>query len=203
MYKLSIIFNLLFLLFLLNPVLPQGEIYQIGDENNYAAAVKTDKFKYYAATQEYDNWCWAACIQMVLNYQGLYVDQCLIVKKAFGIEQCVNKPADCSTIQTGTNGWGINGKTVKAVVDFSASTFELVDQLAYKNPVIIGLNMPGQNIGHAYVLTAVFFQYDYNQKKVPYKVVLRDPWPTNPSRHEFEWNDFVRRINCITYVTLN
>jgi len=181
----------------------QGEVYQIGEENNYAAAVKTEKFQYFAAKQESDNWCWAACIQMVLNYQGLYVDQCPIVKKAFNINQCIDKPADCYTIQTGTSGWNINGKLVKARVDYNASVFKLIDQLAFKDPVIIGLNMPGQSVGHAYVLTAVFFQYDSNQKKKPYKVVLRDPWPSNASRQEFGWNDFVSRINCITYVSLN
>ncbi|MFZ4671945.1 MAG: papain-like cysteine protease family protein [Flavobacterium sp.] len=194
---------LLFFCFSFNITFGQGEIYQIGDENNYAAAVKTEKFQYFAATQEYDNWCWAACIQMVLNYQGLYVNQCSIVKKAFNINQCVNRAADCNTIQTGTSGWNINGRVVQARVDFSASVYKLIDQLAFKDPVIIGLNMPGQNVGHAYVLTAVFFQKDSNQKKIPYKVVLRDPWPTNPSRHEFGWNDFVSRINCITYVSLN
>lgn len=181
----------------------QGEVYQIGDANDYAAAVKTEKFQFFIAEQNYDNWCWAACIQMVLHYQGQKFDQCSIVKKALRMTSCINQPADCYTIETGATGWTINGRVVKARVDFTPSAFELIDQLAFKAPVIIGLNMPGQNIGHAYVLTAVFFQYDSNNKKIPYKVVLRDPWPSNPSRKEIGWNDFIKRINCITYVTLN
>jgi len=179
----------------------QGRIFQIDRKNNYAAAVKTERFKFYAAAQEENNWCWAACIQMVLDYQGSYIDQCTIVKKAFGTPQCINQPADCYTIEDGIDGWTVNDKVINGEVDFSPSAHELIDQLAYRNPVIIGLNMPNQNIGHAYVLTAVYFRYDSNNKKIPYRVVLRDPWPENPSRQEFGWNDFVSRINCITYVT--
>ena len=201
MRKVSLYTVILFLL--AREAQGQGEVYQIGDGNNYAAAVKTEKFQYFAASQQQDNWCWAACIQMVLNYQGAYIDQCSIVKKAFGLSQCFNKPADCYTIQAGTSGWMINERSIQAEVDFSPTVFKLIDQLAYKDPVIIGLNMPGQSVGHAYVLTAVFFQYDQNKKKVPYKFVLRDPWPTNQSRQEFSWSDFIGRINCITYVTLN
>lgn len=184
----------------------QGRIFQLGAGNDYAAAVKSDQFHFYASEgrQENDMWCWAACIKMVLDYQGARrIEQCEIVKKAFGISQCVNRPGSCYNIEDGASGWVIDGKRVSASVDFSPSAFELVDQLAYKNPVIIGLNMPGQNVGHAYVLTAIFFRYTAQDKKVPYKVVLRDPWPTSPSRQEFAWDDFINRINCITYVTLN
>lgn len=182
-------------------VFSQGRIFQIDSRNDFAAAVKTEKFQFYEAFQNEDNWCWAACIQMVLDYQGLFVDQCTIVKKAFKTSRCVNRPADCYTIEDGVDGWSVNNRQIEGEVDFSPSAYELIDQLAYRNPVIIGLNMPGQNIGHAYVLTAVFFSYDSNDRKVPDKVVLRDPWPDNPSRQEFEWSDFVNRINCITYVT--
>lgn len=201
-----ILLTLLLVFCEVNFVFAQGKIYQLGSDNNYAAAVRDDQFKYYPALnakQEEDNWCWAACIQMVLHYQGLYVDQCEIVKKALGMSSCINKPADCYTIENGADGWFVNGERVKAIVDFSPSVFELIDQLAYRNPVIIGLNMPGQNVGHAYVLTAVFFRRDFENHKIPYRVVLRDPWPDNNSRQEFEWSDFVNRINCITYVTIN
>ncbi|MDO7138142.1 C39 family peptidase [Algibacter lectus] len=201
----KITFTVLFVILFYSIGFSQGRIFQIDGKNDFAAAVKTEQFVYYKAavkTQEQSNWCWAACIQMVLKYQGLYVEQCDIVKKAFKMSSCIDKPADCYTIEDGVDGWSINGQQISGEVDFSASSYELIDQLAYINPVIIGLNMPGQNIGHAYVLTAVFFKYDSNNRKIPYKVVLRDPWPDNQSRQEFGWNDFVNRINCITYVNL-
>ncbi|MEM0517857.1 papain-like cysteine protease family protein [Aequorivita flava] len=177
-----------------------GNIFQIGDTNNYAAAVKSDRFNYHVARQESQNWCWAACIQMVLDYQGLEVGQCEIVNNAFG-QGCIDRPADCYTIQNAAAGWRVNGYPIKAYMEHNPTAHSIINDLAYKYPLIVGLNIPNQNIGHAYVLTAVFFQYDNYNRKIPYKVVLRDPWPSNPSRLELDWSDFIGRINCLTHIT--
>ena len=199
--------------FLLLPFIgySQGQIYQIDNVNNFAAAVLSDKFEYYQSFQFQENWCWAACTQMVLSYQGIgfegtISEQCDIVKKAFKIDECYDTPADCYAIKSGADGWIIDGRKIKATVTFTLSADDLINQLANKYPVIIGLNMPNQNIGHAYVLTAIFFQQILG-KYVPYKVVLRDPYPYDskgvekPARQEFSWDDFKNRVNCITYVT--
>ncbi|MBF4473054.1 C39 family peptidase [Flavobacterium sp. HJJ] len=175
-----------------------GEVYQFPD-GSYCAAIKSDIFQYYAARQEYDNWCWAACIQMVLNYQGIKVSQDNIVIKAFG--QLVNRGADCYVMTNAANGWNYNGTTLEAWQESSPSASDLINALAYKYPVVIGLNMPGQNMGHAYVLTAIYYTRNSNGTKIPYKVTLRDPWPTNPSKKELSWSDFTSRINCIVHVT--
>ncbi|WGF93341.1 hypothetical protein [Aequorivita marisscotiae] len=86
-------------------------------------------------------------------------------------------------------------------MEHNPTAHSIINDLAYKYPLIVGLNIPNQNIGHAYVLTAVFFQYDNYNRKIPYKVVLRDPWPSNPSRLELDWSDFIGRINCLTHIT--
>lgn len=178
-----------------------GEIYQLGSGNDYVAGDFYDKVQGYKARQRSQNWCWAACVQMVLKNQGLYVDQCDIVKQGFGQSSCVDRPADCYTIEQAAGGWNIKGRRIRSSVNNSITAHDLIDDLAFKYPLIIGLDMPGQNIGHAYVLTAVFFRYDSNSRKRPYKVVLRDPWPSNPSRLELSWSDFYNRINCVTHVT--
>ena len=180
----------------------QGEIFQIGNQNNYVAGVTTEKFRFYAAQQKSQNWCWAACIQMVLSYQGLFVDQCDIVKEAFDQSTCNDRPANCYDIERAAGGWNINGRRIQAYQEHTTpSAHDFINDLAYKYPLIIGLNMPGQDVGHAYVLTAVFYQYDRSNRKLPYKVVLRDPWPENPSRTELSWDDFKSRLNCVTHVT--
>ncbi len=198
--KRIIFLVLLSIIFIPKEAFSQGEIFQIGNKNNYVAGVTTQKFKYYVARQKSQNWCWAACIQMVLNYQGLFVDQCDIVKQAFG-QECVDRPANCYSIEKAAGGWNVKGKKIKAYMDTKPTPHDFINDLAFKYPLIIGLNMPGQNIGHAYVLTAVFYQYDNQNRKVPYKVILRDPWPNNPSRLELGWSDFRNRINCVTHVT--
>jgi hypothetical protein len=180
-------------------VFAQGEIYQKGNSNDFCAAVLTEKFKFFHAEQEYDNWCWAACIQMVLNYQGINVDQKAIVTKAYG--GLVNKPANCDVMTNAANGWSYEGTEIEAWQVSEVSSKDLIAALANKYPVIIGLNMPGQDVGHAYVLTGIWFRYDQNKKKVPYEVVLRDPWPPNPDKTTIPWSDFKSRINCIVHVT--
>ncbi len=166
---------------------------------NFIAGISSADFEYRAvSTQNCENWCWAACIQMVLSYQGLRIDQPAIATRAFG--QSICEPAGCDITSSAANGWNIQGKTIRAF-STGVSAAQLIDDLAYRYPIIVGLNIPGQNIGHAYVLTAIYFQYDSNNRPVPYKIVLRDPWPTNPSRKEITWSDFVNRYNCIVHVT--
>jgi Papain-like cysteine protease AvrRpt2 len=190
-----------FLLKIVMPTAAQGEIYQLGNANNYCAGDYYNEVETYKARQSYDNWCWAACIQMVLKKQGLYIDQCDIVMQGFGQSECKNQGADCATIETAASGWTIQDKAIKAYMDNQPTAHGLINDLAFKYPLVIGLDMPNQNIGHAYVLTAIYFRYDPNHQKIPYKVILRDPWPSNPSRKELAWSDFAQRINCITHVT--
>jgi hypothetical protein len=50
------------------------------DQNLFVAGVQSGEFDYFASPnqngrQRQANWCWAASIQMVLNYHGLYVSQ--------------------------------------------------------------------------------------------------------------------------------
>jgi hypothetical protein len=177
----------------------KGQLFQLDSSGNYCAAVLTDSFKYHMAEQEHDNWCWAACIEMVLEYQGLNVSQTQIVKKAYG--EIVNRPADCDMTTNTANGWRLGSEKIKAreVMHFDAKY--VIDALAKKYPLIVGLNMPGQNIGHAYVLTAIYFHVDSKGKPVPDYVVLRDPWGPNPDKTSVNWFDFNRRINCMVYVT--
>ena len=136
---------------------------------------------------------------MVLKYQGMKISQKEIVTKAYGA--IVNRPADCNTTTNAANGWNFNGKVIKAWAVNSSTPKSFIDALAHKYPIIIGLNMPHQNVGHAYVLTAVFYRYDSDNNYVPYKVRLRDPWPYNKNIYETDWADFSQRINCIVHVT--
>jgi len=163
----------------------------------YCAGVKTDVFEYSKAIQETDCWCWAACVQMVLHYQGMYVEQSDLVKKAFGVVR--NDGGTGWDIVRASNGWYKDGKRIVSRMG-GKSQFNLIDDLAYRYPVIVGLNMPRQTVGHAYVLTAVFYYYDAYQRKVPTEVVLRDPSPYGQSRTVLKWNDFYNRVNCIVHV---
>src|SRR5262245_47098196 len=85
----------------------RADILQIGP-NSYIAGIQTREFQYFAAPevagrQRQQNWCWAACVQMVLNYHGLYVTQEQVVQRIFG--QQADSPADENRILTALSGW--------------------------------------------------------------------------------------------------
>lgn len=176
-----------------------GEIFRIGNSDVYWAAVKTSYFREYVARQEEDCWCWAACVQMVLNYQGVKVDQETLVKRAKG--HWVNEGGTANEIQKAANGWNFGSHTIVARVDnplyVTAQTF--IDDLIEKYPLIIGLDMPGQISGHAYVLTGISFKKS-GATYEPLEVILRNPWPSSPSRQKLSWSEFRRRVHTIVHV---
>lgn len=176
-----------------------GEIFRIGNTDVYWAAVKTTYFKEYVARQEEDCWCWAACVQMVLNYQGVSVSQEELVRRAKGIR--VNAGGNAYDIQRAANGWKTGNHVIVARIDMAntANAQTIINDLIDKYPLIIGLNMPGQTVGHAYVLTGISFRKVGGSYR-PLEVILRNPWPSSPSREKLSWDEFRRRVNTIVHV---
>ena len=173
-----------------------GNIFQYPD-GTFASAIRTSDFQ---QAQQYKNlWCWAACISMVLKYQGIDASQRDIVTKVFGTD--VNSPGNQYDIIKGANGWSKNGKTIKAYDERSRQPEDLIDGFAYKYPFIVGISNPGSSIGHAYVLTAIYYSQRQGEQPRPTKVALRDPWPSSPPRREMDWAEFLNRVTSITHVT--
>ena len=174
-----------------------AEIEQTGP-GVYTAGIPTDQFQYFAAPegngrQRSANWCWAACIQMVLNYKGLYITQEAIVTKVYG--QLIDQPAGADQIMQALNGWApdSNGGYAAVVADpYNLGGPTLVTDLANRYPLIVGLK--GNPVGHAYVLTAVTYGVDQYNNPVFRSVVLRNPWPDSPSREELPWAEFISRV---------
>lgn len=171
-------------------------------ENYFSAGIPSSDFQFYAMNgrQKSMNWCWAACIQMVLNYNGLYVTQEDVVMRCFGT--LADHTGGPQEMFTALSGWGYNvhgGVSTIYSNNYPTNANEIQAFLASNKPLIVGLSQPNSNIGHAYVLTALFYSisYDYygNAIIVPDKVVLRDPWPNNPSRQEMSWWEFANRMN--------
>lgn len=176
-----------------------GEIFQIKNSDIYWAAVKTEYFREFVARQEEDCWCWAACVQMVLNYQGVKINQEDIVRRAKG--RRINTGGTVYDIQKATNGLKAGSHTIVARIDnpstVTPQTF--INDLIDKYPLIIGLDMPGQTMGHAYVLTGISFR-KVGRNYQPVEVILRNPWPTSSSRETLSWNEFRRRVHTIVHV---
>lgn len=179
----------------------------IGETGVFVAGVPSDQFVHFAAPegagrQRMQNWCWAACIQMVLNYHGLYVDQQEIVGRVFG--QAVDRPATGEQMLAALSGWAPDARGRRSAIyadSYHVDAATVINDLDKRWPLIVGLAGPrGQATGHAYVLTAVYFSRDpYGQPNI-HRVVLRDPYPGYESRTEMDINEFRQRLQFATRV---
>ena len=167
----------------------------------YVAGIKTENFQFIAAqgTQHKTNWCWAACIQMVLQYHGLRVTQEQIVQKVYG--GLPDRPAGPQEIMYALNGWApdAQGRARRVMAtSYGVNLATLITDLTAGRPLIVGLQgYPGN---HAFVLTALGYSRDEMGNVYPQGVVLRDPWPGNQSRQEWPWQMFASRVYFVARV---
>lgn len=177
-----------------------AEVKQLGP-SVWVAGIPTNKFQFFANTQHCPEWCWAASIQMVLNFHGLTVSQEQIVTRIFGAPICrAGQPQD---ILNALSGWAPNvagGSSAIMASPYTLNSTQLVQDLILENPMIVGLMMPGGG-QHAVVLTAVTYGppgVDGNPTLLT--AIIRDPWPLSPSRQEIPWPQFAQRITFLAHV---
>jgi hypothetical protein len=133
------------------------------------------------AEQANTQWCWAACIQMVLNYYGVNVSQQDIVRRTYGRDsygRLPNAAAHYDLITANLNNWGVDRDGVRYVVRASVGygapdPATLVDELNNQRPVLLGY-AAGLNVGHAVVATAAGFTGGTDYPRLQ-SVVVRDP----------------------------
>jgi hypothetical protein len=159
-----------------------------------AVGVPTAKFKLYIARQKKTNWCWAAAIQMILHLHGVKVSQAELVRLVYGSEGNYRATGWQIMKVLNVTATDVNGRPVRVVSQALAPNPGLVlADLKNGSPVLVGLNNP-QFGGHAYVLTAAYFRMDAANRAYVTHVVLRDPWPTNPSRRLLPWAYFRQHL---------
>lgn len=98
---------------------------------------------------------------MVLNYHGLKVSQEQIVAKIYGT--LVDRPANEYQIKKALSGWALTAHGRRSNIYCQSglsSVNEITQALAYKWPLIVGLRNPQSKIGHAYVLTGIYYYVD-------------------------------------------
>ncbi|MFA5505063.1 MAG: papain-like cysteine protease family protein [Vulcanimicrobiota bacterium] len=199
----SVVLALLFLV----PGTAVAETVPLGDTGYFVAGVKSDEFVHFAAPesagrQRMQNWCWAACIQMVLNYHGLYVDQKDIVSRIYGA--AVDRPASGDQIMAALTGWApdTRGRRSQIYADnYHLDPATVINDLDKRWPLIVGLRgARGAATGHAYVMTAAYFSTDPYGNPTIHRVVLRDPYPGYESRIELDANEFNQRLQFATRV---
>lgn len=179
------------------------------DQNLFVAGIQSGEFDFFASPnqrgrQRQANWCWAASIQMVLNYHGLYVSQEQVVQRIYGRQ--IDQPANSNQILNALTGWAPDNRGRGSSIHANSYTYsgsQIVQALGNKWPLIVGLRNPNGGIGHAVVLTAVFYSVDRFNNPIFTGVVIRDPSPDSPSRQDLSWNEFQSRLMFITRVYVN
>lgn len=146
--------------------------------------------------QRESNWCWAACVQMVLRYHGLDVNQEQVVKRIFG--DLRDKPATPEMVLKALNASAFSTKGIPAKIaamDYRFQDGMYIQDLGRDWPLIIGLKGGVPNAtGHCYVLVAVKYTEARDGGLKPQTFYLMDPWPGNETRVEMTEPEFARRF---------
>lgn len=172
-----------------------------------AVGLKTERMNYYASAQQASNWCWAACIQMILSAHDVSVAQQDVVATAFG--QLVDRPGELQDIQAILNATWIdrfgNAKRVHAKPRQGPPPIEdLKSLLRNETPVIVCYMPPDAAVGHAVIVTAVISE-STSQGEHLVRLVVRDPWPAyraekgkrtmSPDEYQSIWAYYVVEIS--------
>ncbi len=143
--------------------------------------------------QHLNQWCWAACLEMVFAYYGHEVPQERIVEETWG--RIVNLPGQPAQILRNLNrDWtDESGDSFRVSGDvYSANPITASQDLAEDKPLIIG------TMGHAMVLTSLVYVRDAYGRGNVNAAIVRDPWPGRGRRtlSAQEWfnTNFLARI---------
>ncbi len=154
-----------------------------GAQNIHFVGIPNKEFDYDAAAQENVQWCWAASIQMILNYYGLKVNQDEVVEKSYPRDEngkLPNWPATYDLITDNLNNWVINyDGTVHHIHaemgEGAPSPASLVEELSNGRPVILAFET-GHHSTHAIVVTGAMYK-ESDLGPLVRNILARDPWP--------------------------
>lgn len=171
-----------------------------------AVGLKTERMNYHASAQQASNWCWAACIQMILSAHDVTVSQPEVVATAFG--RLVDQPGGPEDIQAVLNAVWVDrhgtAKRIRATPrQGPPQVAELKELLRNETPVIVCYTPQEATVGHAVIVTAVITE-STSQGEHLVRLVVRDPWPAfrdsngkrtmSPSEHQSIWAYYVVEV---------
>jgi hypothetical protein len=148
--------------------------------------IPSNVFNFYSAAQQKDEWCWAASIQMVLNYYGINIRQDQIVARSYGVDPATgdipDQPGSLQTVTANLNNWSIDNSgtryVVRAAFSYGApSAAYLIQELSAQRPILVSY-MPSPSSGHAVVITGCSYIPTMGGPLIR-SIIIRDPWPSD------------------------
>jgi hypothetical protein len=175
--------------------------------------IQSTNFNYFASSQRNQNWCWAASIQMILNYYGVHITQEQIVARSYGVNsfgQLPNWTGSFQVITANLNNWSIDnsGRRYSVIASLNSgapSPAYLIQELSSLRPVLIGYQSSPTS-GHAVVITACsYIQTAYGPSIQ--SIIVRDPWPSQQNisslgRVEYSGIELASLIQAHWYIRL-
>ncbi|MEM6845712.1 MAG: papain-like cysteine protease family protein [Bacteroidota bacterium] len=171
-------------------------------------------FNYFSSSQQMPQWCWAASIQMVLNYHNVAISQKEIVMRTYGSDPYGNLPnwsGSFEVITANLNYQGVDYRgqpyRVRSNVQVGPPDISmLLRELSNGHPIIGGYKS-GFSSGHAVVITAASYINTHNGP-VLQTIVVRDPWPSaqnaqNLGRNEYDAKAFFRAMQVHWYIRVD
>ncbi len=163
---------------------PRGQVVAI--DNTVFVAMVDSSIVDCISVQEKDNWCWAACIQAIFEYNGIIESQTDIVRRVYGLSY--DRTASGNGMSEALDGW--HGFTVKSFRTKSAQSF--IDEIAAGHPLLIGYGE------HAYLLTHIYYNKTSNGHLTPFKIIMINP--KQGKEKVLDWKDVYDSLNTIVSV---
>lgn len=176
--------------------------------------IPRERFEFVTAAQQNSQWCWAASIQMVLNYYGVNINQSQIVARTYGsgpMGQLPDWPGSFEAITRNLNNWSFDNNGTPYVVTATLgggppTPAILLEELNNQRPVILAYRS-GPNSGHAVVVTAASFVPTMYGPMIQ-SIIVRDPYPTlaniqNRGRVEYPGAALAQVMTAYWYVRVN
>lgn len=162
----------------------------------YMAGISKAEFAPFYSLQSSRNWCWAACVKMVLDFYGVVVEQEDVVARIY--HRLVDRPANDDQLLEALSGWAVDDRGCGVVIETKNVTDDgdIIGDLEDFHPLIVGLSRPGST-GHLYVLTQVEFWSDRKGSECV-TAFLTDP--DCPQQLVLPWREFMRRLGFIARV---
>jgi len=173
--------------------------------------IPTTAFNFVSATQMQTEWCWAASVQMVLNWYDIPVKQSQVVERVYG--KTVDAAASENEIASAMNGIALDRRGRKVhlhTVRYTGipAVSVLVSEMQQKHPLLITFRSSKKML-HAVVLTSA--EYTQTEQGIHVtSLTFRDPNPTFHDRYEAgairvsgeKLNEFVQSISSYYLVSL-
>ena len=173
--------------------------------------IPREAMEYVTSDQHNSQWCWAASIQMILNYYKVDIAQEQIVARTFGLDPYGRLPdwgGDFKAITANLNNWNIDNRgrpyIVSAKLGRGAPTPAiLIEELSKRRPVMVGY-ATGPNSRHAVVITGASFSPS-PQGPIIHSLIVRDPEPTRQNfrkrgRIEYPGEFLAQRMEHFWYI---